>query len=374
MKSENWTEKSSDLVWTTGEGDASVTHTNVILLEDNFFQKLLSFATGGTVGQPWAGVLPNPNRLTVGGPIRLYTVDASTDPQNPSQVAAIWTTYSTHTSGATLHGDVDLWDNTSPSIDSTSSTTNTVVVDSTSTLSGTQRTYTSPTSGPNRISRASLLTALAKPDTSSWQTITLTPNPPPPNPLYMGQAVYNSIINLPGSQTTASKARVVGNVTFTGGSLNLNNIELSIDGDLKVAGQLTGASSTLVVNGTLALDNATLDGGGNGLVLYCRYFICRAQGTLHGLVIAQRGAALYGTGDATSTTGPTTLNIDGGLLVGGTNITMTPNTNSLLNPFVGSLTTSNLMLVSTNITYNPKYLRGLNAAGPFFLVGTELRR
>lgn len=167
------------------------------------------------------------------------------------------------------------------------------------------------------------------------------------------------------------------------GSLTLQDVSLSVDGNLSLQNYiLRGSRATLIVDGTLTLDGGYLDAGDNGLVIFCRRLIMKSQGNFNGLIVAEKGAALYGAGATTPPAEPG-LHIKGGLLVGGTDLlvkgdpgmdTGAGSASAAITPGINPLQMRGLMLSSCNLEYAPQYLRGLNNFGNLEVLATELRQ
>ncbi|MBN9414940.1 MAG: hypothetical protein J0I12_05845 [Candidatus Eremiobacteraeota bacterium] len=330
--------------------------------------QMLSFATagvpqiiiGGTPEEPEA--YRNRNRVSLGGKVLVYDLIgfAPGDADSGSPGATI-NLYQQQTNGVEVTGNVDLINK--PRFQSrTEATVDTVG----GTLTGSQRI-----NPPGIPSDETLAKILEKPETGDWNLISASASP--------SQTLSLSGSSLPGAQVIASgRARISHSVAFPDLSLDqpnredlrLNNIELAVDGDLTVKGKLYGSSATLIVDGALTMEDATLDSGGNGLVIFCRRLICRANGELHGLIVAQQGAALYSFRQAGDPPDAHLL-IDGGIIAGGTDVAAQAAAPS--GPPM-SVRSEALTLVNTEVKYNPRYLRNLNGAGSFVVLATTLRQ
>ena len=325
-------------------------------------------------------------------------------------------TFNVNTKGAVVHRGVDLLENSPPSGDGFT-TEDKVVVKEGNTLKGKARyDYWLNGDDPGQAaSRERMRELFGKPDTSHWPVNNFprskeiiistgarpadlaSPSGLPTPPTYVQvptgkiryegnfepegydlstavgrdySAYYANYFNLPASYNVA-------------GSLTLQDVSLSVDGNLSLQNYiLRGSRATLIVDGTLTLDGGYLDAGDNGLVIFCRRLIMKSQGNFNGLIVAEKGAALYGAGAATPPSEPR-LHIKGGLLVGGTDLLVTgdpsldgagaglnPSTLGAINP----LQMRGLMLSSCNLEYAPQYLRGLNNFGNLEVLATELRQ
>jgi hypothetical protein len=167
------------------------------------------------------------------------------------------------------------------------------------------------------------------------------------------------------------------------GRLVLNNCVLHVRGSLDFQGRsaagftLDGNNSTLIVEGTLTLEDAALNSGSQGLVILCRNLVLSGRGNFRGLLLA-RNSAIVICRDQTSQP----LIIEGGIVCGND-----PAKYALYNPAAAqsvagpdtdaeaAVTTrespAGLQLAGTKITYNPRFMRGLNGAGEFRVVGLQ---
>lgn len=135
--------------------------------------------------------------------------------------------------------------------------------------------------------------------------------------------------------------------------------------------KLVGSRATLLVRGTLCLDEAELDAGSNGMVIFSKNFFIKAEGNYNGLIVAQEGGAFFGGIAPSPGQGPR-LNIRGGVLIGNNQLkvnTLLPYLHDNITGVVSFPTVelSTLVLASTRIEYAPEYLRGLNQFGGFHL-------
>ena len=156
--------------------------------------------------------------------------------------------------------------------------------------------------------------------------------------------------------------------TCNSGSLELEDCVLRIEGDLDLylpgssppssasapartspsvppVANIRGNNATLIVTGDLTLSNGNLNALDMGMVIYCGGLFCQAAGTYNGLIIAREKALFFpGAGNG--------LHINGGLLVGGSRSFCLPG--QLEIPFG---------LWGTHLTYDPRYLKPLQATG-----------
>ena len=247
--------------------------------------------------------------------------------------------------------------------------------------------------------RTRMRTLFRKPDTTHWEHVSIRNNPLDTivitsHPGSSGHDVYYAQSGrcscsgpLKPKKTPVQYDIATGTtIQFEGdplalGALKLEDVSFSVEGDLTLQQYLLkGSNATLIVDGTLTLDGGYLDAGQNGMVIFCRRLIMKAQGQINGLIVAEKGALLYGgAGPSTPPTDPG-LVIKGGLLIGGNDLRINPPVVSLpvdtLEPsnLLLPLDVHSLMVVSTRIEYTPKYLRGLNRCGPYEVVATELRQ
>jgi hypothetical protein len=338
----------------------------------------------------------NDTRLTVGGALRLYPL---------SLEGREWETVpiSQHTLGALIGSGVDFCEN-NPSRGWTTpgSTQPNVVVGDGSTLKGRiRKNYRFAGLSPDTaVSRSRMAGLFSKSDTSSWQPINIdsrhvgihllrsgTESSTVTEHYYQvpsGMCVHTGDLVPEGSSRYESSSPATVPLQ---GSLHLQDVSLAVDGDLILNNYLLkGSNATLVVAGTLTLDGGYLDSGDSGLVIFCRRLIMKAQGQLNGLIVAEKGAAIYG-GGATSGEAPSEpgLVIKGGLLVGGADLLIQPDLSipgppgEPPRPIVSDnqllpLEMRGLTVVSARIEYEPRYLRGLNAFASHEVVATQLRQ
>ncbi|MBX3169402.1 MAG: hypothetical protein KF760_18525 [Candidatus Eremiobacteraeota bacterium] len=342
---------------------------------------------------------------------------APTDTKLPPQGDGSWQiqTYNVTTKGAIVHRGVDLLENSPPSGDGFT-TQEKVTIKEGNKLNGKARydywlNGQDPAAAPARERMRELFT---KPDTAHWpvnnflraKEIIIGKDPAP------GVLKSESGLSTPPIYVRAEtgKIRYQGNFEPSGydlstaagqdysayyaqyfhlpegynvqGSLTLQDVSLSVDGNLSLQNYvLRGSKATLIVDGTLTLDGGYLDAGDNGLVIFCRRLIMKSQGNFNGLIVAEKGAALYGAG-AAEPPGQPGLHIKGGLLIGGTDLLVKgdPTLDGASSPPQSMLTAieplqmRGLMLSSCYLEYAPQYLRGLNNFGNFEVLATELRQ
>ncbi len=319
-----------------------------------------------------------------------------------------------NTKGAIVHRGVDLVQNQPPNGDGFT-TQEVVTVKEGNTLNGRARydywlNGENPADAPSREKMRQLFT---KPNTSAWpqsafphaKEIMIGKDPAPANlvspsglstpPAYLqassGQVRINGNVDPAGydPDTSAGARYAKAMAAYYGlpatydvqGSLSLQDVALAVEGDLTLSNYvLKGSRATIIVDGTLTLDGGYLDAGDNGLVIFCRRLIMKSQGDFNGLIVAEKGAAIYGAGAATPPTKPG-LTIKGGLLIGGTDLLVIGDpSESSANPPAGMLTglgplqMRGLMLSSCKLEYAPQYLRGLNNFGNYEVLATELRQ
>lgn len=331
--------------------------------------QMLSFATGGTVPPMIVGgssqddleTYRNRNRVALGGLVLVYDLLGFSGDPSSSDAGPMINLYKQQTNGVEVTGNIDIIDK--PLFQSKT--------DATVDTSGGSLTGSIRKNPPGVPSDGTLAKILEKPVTDNWPLTTASYSPT--------QTLSLASSSTPGATVVpGGRARISHSVNFPDPQpgdppredLRLQNVELAIDGDLSLNGKLYGSSATLVVDGALTLEDATLDSGGNGLVIYCRRLICRANGELHGLIVAQQGAALYSyrkVGDPIDSH----LLIDGGIIAGGTDVDASCNLSAAVTMRVKS---EALTLVNTEVKYNPRYLRNLNGAGSFVVLATTLRQ
>ncbi|MFN8609088.1 MAG: hypothetical protein U0931_16250 [Vulcanimicrobiota bacterium] len=347
---------------------------------------------------------------TQGGMPQGLVGGANTPPERGWEVSA----YYTNTKGAVVHRGVDLVQNQPPNGDGLT-TQQTVTVREGNTLNGRARyDYWLNGQDPSEVpSRERMRQLFAKPDTSSWpvnnfpkaKEIIIARDPAPPNlssssglptpPVYIqaasGQLRYHgnfepegySLDSPLGVEFAQGMAEYLGlpEGYSVQGSLTLQDVSLAVDGNFSLTNYvLKGSRATLIVDGTLTLDGGYLNAGDNGLVIFCRRLIMKAQGNFNGLIVAEKGAAIYGAGSAEPPPAPG-LNIKGGLLIGGTDLLVMgvpsvgggPVLSRMLSA-MSPLQMRGIMLTSCKLEYAPQYLRGLNNFGNYEVLATEQRQ
>ncbi len=191
---------------------------------------------------------------------------------------------------------------------------------------------------------------------------------------------YAEVLRPPGGPVTTVEHK-------TGRGLSLRDCGLFIDGDLELAdisnGQdsqrttsLGGVNSTLIVNGTLILTNASLDALDQGMVLLCRRLVMKASGNFRGLIVVQESALIFprgvaGEDDLGNPVAPACLSIDGAILCGGGPISLARYVSDELNPTDEQIKVHGLNLWSTALNYDPRYLKSLHRYGEMRLLHLE---
>ncbi|MEW6278781.1 MAG: hypothetical protein AB1758_09180 [Candidatus Eremiobacterota bacterium] len=153
-------------------------------------------------------------------------------------------------------------------------------------------------------------------------------------------------------------------------TLHLTDCQLYVNGGLDLSGGATGLvgrNSTLIVNGTLVLNRGSLDAVEQGMVIACRRLVAMCSGEFRGLIVVTESAVLIPPQD-----GAQGLSITGGIACGGYPVTVKPEpmlsrdgaSNALDPGSPGFLQFDGLTLYHTKITYDPRFLKHLNPAGP----------
>lgn len=149
-------------------------------------------------------------------------------------------------------------------------------------------------------------------------------------------------------------------ILYIAGNLDLSSRE-SAQGATLRAPALRGTNATLIVDGTLILNNGSLEAAGAGMVIYCRRLVTAAQGEYRGLIMVQKAAAICPAFPKAR------LRIEGGIVCGGESIrlyTSGPNDEEdLLTTWI-----QGLHLWSTEVVYKPQFLKTLNRFGPLELI------
>jgi hypothetical protein len=161
-------------------------------------------------------------------------------------------------------------------------------------------------------------------------------------------------------------------VFFTGAGIELHDCILYVQGNLDLSstrpdpGQTTippalrGSNATIIVDGTLILNNGSLSASNEGMVVYCRRLISATQGQYRGLIMVEKSAAICPAYPGA------VIDIQGGIVCGGAPVALSYFDDSSPNPEAPSpgLFLQGLHLWSTRLTYDPKYLKTLNRFGP----------
>lgn len=211
-------------------------------------------------------------------------------------------------------------------------------------------------------SRRRLQRLVSPPDTSAWPVLS---NPSEARRLVLTGNPAGSAGD--GLRIPGGKARVVGDLNLE--NLTLQECSLAVWGDCRILGSpersgpaLRGDRASLVVHGTLMLDEAVMDAGGLGMVIYCDSFFIRAKGEYRGLIVSREGGCFFGAGASSSPE----LRIRGGLVCGG-------NRASIVSEDFGKLSLRALTLVSTDLRYAPEYVPTLNQFAVMTLLSVRRR-
>lgn len=387
-------------------------------VSDETYEALYPYARAGGVAEavPVTGaptLMMLVHRLTLGGPITLYELTKQWTGGEYPVLTHVVTPYFAQSEGAKIVGSIDLMENLAPQASPRMArSAPTVRIHARNEHRGIlRRDHRLGGVDPKSLAgRRRMRELFAKPDTTSWPVVNISETPQDgimiigregtsegdvyyaPGGKARVQVASNDVFKpvkcgTPIDFSVASGGgRAAPNPVYTGtanGALMLEDVALAVDGDLVLEKYLLrGKNATLIVDGTLTMDGSYLDAGQNGMVIFCRRLIMRAQGEINGLIIAEKGAAIFG---GTPQLDPPTrpgLTIRGGLLVGGNDIRLmqpyvTSGPNGQPNPEESNvllpLEIKALTLVSTRIEYNPKYLRSLNRCGPYEVLATELR-
>lgn len=199
------------------------------------------------------------------------------------------------------------------------------------------------------VSRRRLQKLVAQPDTGTWPVVTV---PSESNQL---SVTGNPTTKLDGTSLRLSggKGRIARDLNLQG--LSLEECSLAVQGDCRVLRSdrrgpaLRGDRASLIVHGTLMIDEAVMDAGGLGMVIYCNRFFIRSKGEYRGLIVSREGGCFFGGG----TSGSPELHIRGGLVCGGNRV-------RIESEHFGTLSLRALTLVSTDLRYAPEYVPTLN--------------
>jgi hypothetical protein len=163
--------------------------------------------------------------------------------------------------------------------------------------------------------------------------------------------------------------------------LQLSNCLLYVDGDLELSSAvnsddgthvsprpaLTGDNVTLVVNGALTINNGVLQAGSTGMVIACRRLLLVAEGEFHGLILVSDTAVICPQTTMSGGTPPAPLVIRGAIICGGWPVTL----GTVPGDDVLTVAAEGTALWSTDLEYDPKYLRTLNALGDYQLISVR---
>jgi hypothetical protein len=381
-----------------------------IAVSEETYKSLYPYATSGGVAnrmpsssEGWPLLTTMEDRFTLGGPLLIRSLSLQTyGASEPFESSLAALPFQQFTTQARVEGAIDLLENQpEPAPFGSEAVPPVVKIHDLNTHRGLVRQNRRMGGVPSDhlMARERIRTLFRKPDTSNWESISINPAPLDTivitsRPGASGRDVYYARSGrcrcngpLKPTKTPVQYDIATGTtIRFEGdplalGALTLEDVSLSVEGDLTLDKYLLkGSNATLIVDGTLTLDGGYLDAGQNGMVIFCRRLVMKAQGQINGLIVAEKGAVLYGGTNGDTAPQEPGLIIKGGLLIGGNDLRIQP-------PVVAlppdTLAPSNVllpldihafMLISTRIVYTPKYLRGLNRCGPYEVVATELRQ
>ncbi len=160
----------------------------------------------------------------------------------------------------------------------------------------------------------------------------------------------------------------------TTGTLKLSDCVLHVKGNLDLTGTdpnvytLDGDNATLIVEGTLTLDQAYLNSRSRGMVILCRDLVLRkGHGNFKVLLLVQRQAIVL----AERSNAPLTPTPNPGMTIEGGIICGQYENNYILTGQDGAPVMARVVglnLADMQIKYNPRYLRGLNQLGDYRVV------
>ncbi|MBT9588943.1 hypothetical protein IV102_36755 [bacterium] len=381
-----------------------------INVSEETYKSLYPYASAGGVANriPASGdsipmILTMADRFTLGGPLLIQSLTLQTyGASEPYQSSLAAVPYQQFTTKGKVEGAIDLLENQpEPAPVDSEAVPPSVKIHDLNTHSGQVRYDRRLGGGPSNTlsARQRVRTLFRKPDTSNYQSLSINAAPldtivVTSRPGATGRDVYYARSGrcrcngpLKPKKTPYQYDIATGTtIQFEGdplalGALKLEDVSLAVDGDLTLEQYLLkGSNATLIVDGTLTLDGGYLDAGQNGMVIFCRRLVMKAQGQINGLIVAEKGAVLYGAANPATPPQDPGLIIKGGLLIGGNDlriqppaVALPPDTQSPSNVLL-PLDIHAFMVVSTRIEYAPKYLRGLNRCGPYEVVATELRQ
>ena len=367
-------------------------------ISENYYSRLFGFS-GGHHSIGVKTDLPG-TRVQVGGNFSILKYQKKTiqlsDDSGTGTPTTKWiaTLVPVDTLEALVEGSIDLYENP-PLQPGEMQSDPEVFVDSASKHNGgLRRGFRFHGLDPNSAAaRQSFAQMFRPPDTSKWTKIANDQLA-----LLSGETVISSqksgshIITIPTGQVVYEGDIGLGGVGDTLPSLVLEDMALAVKGNVVLGpggdGEvptLRGSNATLIVEGSLIVDNGQLDAGGNGMVIFCRDFVIRAKGHYNGLIIAQNGGAFVGADPSADpqeaiSQGASELTIRGGVIVGGRNLTVAGppppvDDNGIpTQDLFPAIRLDSLAVLSTRIEYDPKYLRTVNQFGNFRLVALQRRQ
>lgn len=343
-----------------------------------------------------------PQRLSIGGPLPIYSLSFTPVENEPGEEEGHLNFFPAETSGALVDGDVDLYEN-APNEQLYTHCSPDVRCFPGSEHRGTTHAHARPGGGEPALpsTRLRLSKLFQKPDTSAWPLATnplshrpptrMTPQTEPPKDLVVSSdpnrqaGPHEILLRAPQGKVQLNGNLVPGLSDTVSGKLILENCALAVNGNVTLLGSpedplvLRAIGSTLIVDGTLIINNGEMDAESNGMVLWCQRFLIKGQGRYNGVIVSRDGGAFFGTDDFsvrqmthTEQTEPQ-LRITGGVLMGAHRLTVKQSNSGSASRRYPDLRLRTSTLSSVQLEYGPQYMRTLNQFGALKTLLVEWR-
>ncbi len=356
--------------------------------QNSLYRLLCPFSN--PIDEVGASQLDNSHRLVVGGKVRTfaYAYQTYNTDDGPRGSFSVQPRPEVDTRDARLEGNADTYENGEIPVPANYPL---IEVGANSVLTGTKRPDVRPGGLDPRqpATRDQWAKLFERPPVDGWEDIQARVTPPvgelyipknviiskqppgtvPPNTIYIqaatGKVSCDNLKLKPGCTLTVTDCSV-----YCKGDLVVSHENLEEPGRSPV---LSGSGATLIVKQLLMVDGGEVFAGDTGMVIWADHFLLRASGRYHGAIISPCGGAFFGQTDSPDPG----LHIRGAVLLGSNDIRFRGK--GFLNDEgqqVGGLPTRSLAaftLASTEVVYDPQYLRGLNQFGGFHLQALNRR-